>query len=86
MKNGTCKGCGAAIIWIRTPGGKTMPCDPDPAYYREREGASGKIVTPNGMVLSADIGVPPSQATGYGYISHFSTCPAADRFRRRQHE
>ena len=23
----TCKGCGAEIIWIKTPAGKLMPCD-----------------------------------------------------------
>ena len=25
MRASTCKGCGAAIVWIRTPGGKSMP-------------------------------------------------------------
>ncbi len=24
---GTCRLCGAAIVWIRTVGGKAMPCD-----------------------------------------------------------
>lgn len=33
MRASTCKGCGAAIVWIRTPGGKSMPCDATPRYY-----------------------------------------------------
>ena len=24
-----CKGCGATIVWVVTPAGKRMPCDPD---------------------------------------------------------
>lgn len=84
MKYGTCRGCGAPIVWIRTPGGKSMPCDPEPVHYRERSGAAGKIVTPNGTVLSCDLDVEPETATGIGYISHWSTCPQAGRFRRRE--
>lgn len=33
-----------------------MPCDAEPALYKAREGAAGKIITGNGTVLSADIG------------------------------
>lgn len=33
MRSGTCRGCGAAIVWIRTPSGKAMPCDAAPIYY-----------------------------------------------------
>ena len=36
MRASTCKGCGAAIVWIRTPGGKSMPCDATPRYYIEK--------------------------------------------------
>lgn len=60
-----------------------MPCDAEQVLYRERKGATGRIVTPNGQVLSADVGVEPETATGIGYVSHFATCPAAGEFRRR---
>lgn len=50
------QGCGAPIVWIRTAAGKSMPCDAEPALYKAREGAAGKIITGNGTVLSADIG------------------------------
>ena len=82
MRAGKCRGCGAPIVWIGTPGGKSMPCDPAGVLYRERAGGRGKIVTPNGQVLSCDLNVEPSQATGVGFVSHFSTCPQADKFRR----
>ena len=51
----TCKGCGAATVWIRTPGGKSMPCDATPRYYIEKpRSGSKKIVTPNGEVISCE--------------------------------
>ena len=30
---GKCRSCGAEILWIETPGGKAMPCNPEPVYY-----------------------------------------------------
>lgn len=83
IRSGTCRGCGAALVWITTPGGKSMPCNAVRVPYRARKGATGRIVTPNGQVLSADVGVAPEAATGVGYVSHFATCPAAGEFRRR---
>ena len=84
MRRGKCRGCGADIVWISTPGGKSMPCDAEPVLYREQAGAPGKIVTPNGQVLSCELDVAPENATGVGYISHFSTCPQAGQFRRKE--
>ena len=52
MRCGKCRGCDAEIVWIKLPGGKSMPCDADPVLYRERKGAPGKIVTQNGEVIS----------------------------------
>lgn len=34
MNKATCRGCGAPIVWIKTPAGKAMPCDPAPVYYK----------------------------------------------------
>ena len=83
MRNGQCRGCGAPIVWIRTTGGKSMPCDAEPVLYRKKARAAGKIITPNGMVLSCELGVAPCEADGAGYVSHFATCPAAEKFRRK---
>lgn len=82
MRFGKCRGCGAPIVWIRTPGGKSMPCNADQVLYRARAGAPGKIVTPNGEVLSCELNVSLEKATGVGYIPHFATCPQAGKLRR----
>lgn len=58
-----------------------MPCDPEPVMYWARRGAAGRIVTPNGEVISCDLKGALDKATGIGYVSHFSTCPQAGRFR-----
>lgn len=83
MKNATCRGCGKAIVWITSPTGKLMPCDATPVVYWEKKGAAGKVVTPTGDVLSCEFEGLPGKATGYGYISHFSTCPEAGQFRKK---
>ena len=45
MNKATCRGCGAPIVWIKTPAGKAMPCDPAPVYYKAAPGGKDKIVT-----------------------------------------
>ena len=74
-----CKGCGAEIIWI----GK-IPCDPEQVTYWEKAKAKGKVVTQTGMVLSCEFSGDLNKATGVGYVSHWSTCPCADQFRRKK--
>ena len=83
MRAGTCRSCGAAIVWIPTPGGKSMPCDVTPIYYRQKKRGSKRIVTPNGEVLACEYTEDPNQATGIGFIPHWAACPYADRHRRR---
>ena len=76
-----CKGCGAEIVWLKTAGGKAMPCDPDPVPYLQQARAKEKVVTPNGEVLSCHLDIDPKDATGVGYIPHWATCPAAKKFK-----
>lgn len=78
-----CRGCGAEIIWIKTLGGKSMPCDPEQVMYWEKAKAKGKVVTPNGEVLSCEFSGDLNNATGMGYVSHWSTCPKATDFRTK---
>lgn len=77
-----CRACGAEIGFIKTVAGKTIPVNPEEVAYEQKAGGSLKIVTPNGEVLSAERPADPQKATGIGYISHFATCPEADRFRK----
>lgn len=76
-----CKGCGATIIWVKSAGGKSIPCDPEPVAYKQETLGRMKIVTPNGEVISGEPQSDPNKATGIGYISHFATCPKANEFR-----
>ena len=82
MRICTCRACGAEIVWIKTLGGKSMPCDAGQVAYWQKPGGSAKIVTKNGEVLSAELEGDPQTATGVGYISHFATCPDRDQFRK----
>lgn len=82
MRVTECRGCKAKIGFIKIAGkDKTMPVNAESVYYIQKAGGSQKIVTPNGEVLSAELTDDPQKATGIGYISHFATCPAADKFR-----
>ena len=77
---GKCRSCGAEILWIETPGGKAMPCNPEPVYYWVGEGKE-RVVTPNGEVIACKLTGDLSDATGIGYIPHWGTCKDAQRFR-----
>ena len=78
-----CKACGAAIIWIRTPAGKSMPCNASPVYYIEKPRSGMKrVVLQNGEVLACEYTDDPNKATGVGYVPHWSTCRNEAKFRR----
>lgn len=80
-----CRECGRPIVWIRTAGGKRMPCDPQRVAYWQTPGGSRKIVTMNGEVVSAETSTPVQECTpsGFGFVSHFATCTNPERFRKR---
>lgn len=75
---GYCSSCGARIRWIRTVGGKAMPCDAQLITFT-RGGGPEAFVTPEGKV---ERGKRDPDGDLTGYISHFATCPQADRHRR----
>lgn len=74
-----CRGCGALIVWIPTPGGKAMPCDPRQLIYWQKKGGSQKIVTRNGEVVSAELDGSREEATGIGYMSHYNGPQESDQ-------
>ena len=76
-----CKIKRAQVVWIKTPAGKAMPCDPAPVYYKAAPGGKDKIVTTRGEVVSCEI-VPGGEATDAGYRPHWATCPQAGQFKR----
>lgn len=76
---GTCRSCGARILWIKTKAGKNMPVDPTFVDYKKVAGGNERIVTPEGDVVAAERCKSTESPDGYGYISHFASCA---RYRR----
>ena len=66
---GKCRSCGAEVVWVKTRSGRSMPLD---------------AVNPNAGNVRIVDNVAHVGADGSGhYVSHFSTCPEADQWRRR---
>jgi len=68
-----CRSCGARIIWAITAAtGRSMPVDADPVEH-------------GNVVLESVDGKPLAfvgQAGEPRYVSHFVSCPEANRWRR----
>ena len=75
-----CKACGAEIAWITMQSGKKMPCDAGAGHYRVDPKGEATFVTENGLTLR---GTPDFDGDTVGYVSHFQTCPQAEKFRKR---
>ena len=78
---GKCRSCNADIIWIKTAGGKNMPCDVEAISYRTDLHGDLNLVTPEGKVAR---GVFDPGSGKIGYTSHFATCPNANAHRRKK--
>lgn len=77
----TCRSCNKPIRWIELKSGKKMPVDPDPFELWEAE-IGDTVVTDMGDVIKYD----PDKHKGDDrevYVSHFSTCPDADKWRKK---
>ena len=68
---GTCRACGAALLWWRTPRGKRLPVDD----VRE--------VLPQGPLLEVGDCWSREEATVLLRHTHFASCPGAHQFRGR---
>lgn len=68
-----CRSCGASIFWAWTKKGKRMPIDAEPNHLGNisLQGTTVRFVTPDANTL------------GQRYVSHFVTCPNADKHRLR---
>ena len=81
-----CKSCGAEIVWIKMKSGKSMPCNTRGIHYREQvhgdKGCMFTLVTPDGNVVVGRA-CEENESELVGYVSHFATCPYANRHRKR---
>jgi hypothetical protein len=65
-ERGQCKSCSAHVLWVVTESGARMPLDAEP----ERR-------------FVVDSGTNPMRARVRNtYVSHFATCPNAERWRK----
>ena len=62
MRTAKCRGCGAEIVWIPTLGGKSMPCDAEPVYYKMQAKGPEKIGDPIIQVVRDANGNPSVEA------------------------
>lgn len=74
-----CRNCGAKIDWVETEAGKKMPVDPDRVNLDDCE---------IGDILVTDLGetikkTKETKIDAEGYVSHFSTCPKEDYWRKK---
>lgn len=79
-----CKSCGAEIFWVETTKGKKMPLNKKAIPFWENPYSKHSIVTASGKVIKCDLSGNRDEVSGFGYTSHFSTCPEAKKFRRRR--
>lgn len=63
-----CKGCGKEILWAVDADGKRIPLDTKPPVYQ-----FWQVPTKDGVVMRCDW-------TKIHAVSHFATCPEANRF------
>jgi hypothetical protein len=84
----TCRSCGAPVEWVRTTEGRTMPLDPDPRLDGNLERTGSRSRTRQGTEVDVVRVVPTGDEPLPGidppdrFVSHFATCPHADRWRR----
>lgn len=74
-----CRSCGAPIEWLKTKAGKFIPCD-QPALKWDDCKEGDKLIGETGEIVTHD-GRPRNTHQRF-YISHFATCPDADKHRR----
>lgn len=86
-----CRGCGAEISWIRMYGsGKSMPVDAEQVSVMYGYG-SEKFNRSDGVMITGiritgddfDYKAYPEGHVMEAYTSHFATCPAAGKFRKK---
>lgn len=77
-----CRKCGVMIGFIKQLNGKRHPVDAE-SFAAHALGPGIVVVTPEGRILrGSEMSV---NLTAQGYISHFTTCPYANEF-RKSHE
>lgn len=82
-KSPHCRCCGEEITFIKTVKGKSMPVNPESVYFVPAGGPNTYVMI-DGSIRRGREPRPDDRATIIGFISHFATCPEADRLRNQR--
>lgn len=86
-----CRSCGALIMFAKTVKGKFMPVNDRKVCFMPSKDGKGLFITEDGEALhgteinerddDADLRFEELKT---GYISHFATCPNAEKWRKKK--
>jgi len=84
-----CRSCGAWITWVVMPSGKAMPVNSEEIPFLIDESSDHLAITPDGEVVrgrtcSESYEPEEGQRWVYARLSHFATCPEADKHRKER--
>lgn len=77
-----CRACGAEIGFIKTIAGKTVPVDANSLNFLPDPDGKELFVLVDGRTQRGTRVNEESNSSLIGFISHFATCPEADKFRK----
>lgn len=80
-----CRSCGAAVIWVSTPK-STMPVNADPDADRGNvvlSSTPGTTERPRAAIYATPAAAAQAAPPHGRYLSHFATCPGADKHRKQ---
>ena len=78
----SCRACGAPIGFIKTKAGKTVPVDEKSLNFLPDPEGNELFVLVDGSTQRGTRVAEESNSSQIGFISHFATCPEADKFRK----
>lgn len=80
-----CRGCGAEIIWVRTPQKKKMPIDVEPVWVKLVPHGHTFIRRDGSFIFgerAGDADDDPDSNFIQAHESHYATCPVGATFRK----
>lgn len=84
INQGVCKGCGAAILWIKNENGRPEPFDAKPTRVLHVEGDPQPGGSRFGVAATGEKWASPAGEweLDCAHLPHFVTCPVASKFKK----
>ncbi|MEG1758615.1 MAG: hypothetical protein RR235_09195, partial [Oscillospiraceae bacterium] len=68
-----CRGCGAEIIFVLLPSGKSMPVNPVPVKYWASRAGETAVYTRGGKRIRCNLSGNEAYCDGYAYVPHWGS-------------